>query len=51
MASLDLYTAVHQRYLDILQKYPDVDVLFYTIQPASTTTAQAGEARGGNTMG
>lgn len=42
---------VHQLWLDAMKKYPEIDKLWYNIQPASAATVQIGEDRGGNCMG
>ncbi|RYP91059.1 hypothetical protein DL770_002804 [Monosporascus sp. CRB-9-2] len=49
--SVDLYLEVHKAYLDVVNGLPAGFDFHYTIQPVTSAGVQAGEDRGGNTMG
>ncbi|KAF2688530.1 6-hydroxy-D-nicotine oxidase [Lentithecium fluviatile CBS 122367] len=50
--SLDLYVAIHEEYLALLNTSAASSTNFsYTIQPMSVSGIRAGEVRGGNTLG
>jgi hypothetical protein len=49
--SADLYNEVNKCWQDAIKKVPDGGSLHYTVQPLATAAVQAGEDRGGNSMG
>ncbi|RYO74495.1 hypothetical protein DL764_010811 [Monosporascus ibericus] len=49
--SVDLYSEVHKAYLNVVNGLPAGFDFHYTIQPVTSAGVQAGEDRGGNTMG
>ncbi|SPQ24831.1 da282525-0d69-4986-86b6-6158ee645cdf [Thermothielavioides terrestris] len=49
--SRELYEGIYQLYQDALKALPESYVLHFTAQPVGTAAVQAGEDRGGNSLG
>lgn len=48
---MDLYDEVNRCWQEAIKKVPEGGMLHYTVQPLASAAVQAGEDRGGNSMG
>lgn len=49
--SQELYEGIYHLYQEVVQELPKDYVLHFTAQPVGTAAVQAGEDRGGNSLG